>query len=225
MQAEGEQYPAWVLDQMGVETMLANRVEMGSSIQPPRFRWVPYADALMFPLDNSASRSESRTARHSSRSKTSCARATWRSRSPWRRPPRSPTILPAWSLPRSSATSRAARWPKSSRPPICGRLHFDAVDRAAAERVYARFIGKAPLGEPTTSPCRISCSATSPPNAAGWAWPSTSTRMAGAGGYFDVQGANPLQLESVLNDPALRKTKFVHGARRLALHPRDSRRC
>ena len=37
--------------------------------------------------------------------------------------------------------------------------------------------------------------------------------MAGAGGYFDVAGANPLHLESVLNDPALRKTNFVmvHG--------------
>src|SRR5262249_29429908 len=45
-------YPAWVLDQMGVEVMLANRVAMGASIQPPRFRWVPYADALIFPLDN-----------------------------------------------------------------------------------------------------------------------------------------------------------------------------
>src|SRR5450755_836581 len=48
----GDQYPAWVLDQMGVETMLANRVAMGTSVHPPRFRWVPYADALIFPLDN-----------------------------------------------------------------------------------------------------------------------------------------------------------------------------
>ena len=45
--------PDWVLDQMGVEVMLANRVSMGPTIQPPRFRWVPYADALIFPLDNS----------------------------------------------------------------------------------------------------------------------------------------------------------------------------
>ena len=53
MAARGPGYPAWVLDQIGVETMLANRVAMGPSIQPPRFRWVPYADALIFPLDNS----------------------------------------------------------------------------------------------------------------------------------------------------------------------------
>ena len=48
-----EQYPAWVLDRLGIETMLANRVTMGPDMQPPRFRWVPYADALLFPLDNS----------------------------------------------------------------------------------------------------------------------------------------------------------------------------
>src|ERR1035438_2744805 len=38
---------------MGIETMLANRVAVGPSVEPPRFRWVPYADALIFPLDNS----------------------------------------------------------------------------------------------------------------------------------------------------------------------------
>ncbi len=52
-QQRGDQYPAWVLDQLGIDIMFANRVAMGASIQPPRFRWVPYADALIFPLDNS----------------------------------------------------------------------------------------------------------------------------------------------------------------------------
>ena len=32
--------------------MLANRVTMGPGIEPPQFQWVPYADALIFPLDN-----------------------------------------------------------------------------------------------------------------------------------------------------------------------------
>src|SRR5215475_14524037 len=64
IQQKGDQYPAWVLDQTGIEIMLANRVAMGPSIQPPRFRWVPYADALIFPLDNSglASRNSDRKA-------------------------------------------------------------------------------------------------------------------------------------------------------------------
>src|ERR1035438_8686728 len=39
-QEKGSAYPAWVLDQMGVAVMLANRVTMGPSIEPPRFSWV-----------------------------------------------------------------------------------------------------------------------------------------------------------------------------------------
>src|SRR5436305_15329149 len=34
IQQKGDQYPAWVLDQIGTEVMLANRVGMGPSIQP-----------------------------------------------------------------------------------------------------------------------------------------------------------------------------------------------
>jgi len=36
---------------------------------------------------------------------------------------------------------------------------------------------------------------------------------AGCGGYFDIAGSNPSLLDSVLNDPSLRKTNFVliHG--------------
>ena len=49
---QGENFPAWVLDQAKIGTMLANRVTMGRGVEPPRFRWVPYADALLFPLDN-----------------------------------------------------------------------------------------------------------------------------------------------------------------------------
>lgn len=50
----GQDYPNWVLDQLGIETMLANRVTMGPGIAPPRFLWVPFDDALLFPLDNRA---------------------------------------------------------------------------------------------------------------------------------------------------------------------------
>ena len=53
---EGAGYDAWVLKQAGVGTMLANRVAMGAGagagLGPPKFLWVPYADALLFPLEN-----------------------------------------------------------------------------------------------------------------------------------------------------------------------------
>ena len=33
--------------------MLSNRVAMARGVELPRFRWVPYTDVLLFPLDNS----------------------------------------------------------------------------------------------------------------------------------------------------------------------------
>src|SRR4051812_47439141 len=52
----GDKYPAWVLDQQGTDIMLANRVAMARDLKSPRFRWVPYADALMYPLNSEARR-------------------------------------------------------------------------------------------------------------------------------------------------------------------------
>jgi hypothetical protein len=51
--AQGDRYPAWVLDKLGIQTELANRVAMGRGLVAPGFRWVPFVDALLFPLDNS----------------------------------------------------------------------------------------------------------------------------------------------------------------------------
>ena len=47
---QGAKFPAWVLDQIGTEVLLANRIAMGPGLAPPRVRWVSYVDALMLPL-------------------------------------------------------------------------------------------------------------------------------------------------------------------------------
>jgi hypothetical protein len=52
--AQGEKFPEWVLDQIGTEVLLANRIAMGPGLAPPRVRWVSFVDALMFPLTNTA---------------------------------------------------------------------------------------------------------------------------------------------------------------------------
>jgi predicted TIM-barrel fold metal-dependent hydrolase len=56
VQEQGEKYPAWVLDKLGIETMLANRIVMGKGLAAPRFRWVAWADPLLFPLSNASAR-------------------------------------------------------------------------------------------------------------------------------------------------------------------------
>ena len=52
-QEQGDNFPNWVLDQIGIETELSNRIAMGRGLKPPRFRWVPFDDALFLPLNNS----------------------------------------------------------------------------------------------------------------------------------------------------------------------------
>src|SRR6058998_2897056 len=52
MAERGDGFPAWVLDELNIETMFANRVAMGRGLTVPRFRWVAFDDALLFPLDN-----------------------------------------------------------------------------------------------------------------------------------------------------------------------------
>jgi predicted TIM-barrel fold metal-dependent hydrolase len=43
----------WILQHSGIDIVLANRVAMASQLSKDHFRWVPYDDALLFPLDNS----------------------------------------------------------------------------------------------------------------------------------------------------------------------------
>jgi uncharacterized protein len=54
MKQKAENFPAWALDQAGIEIMFANRITMGAGLSPSRFRWVSYDDALLFPLSTKA---------------------------------------------------------------------------------------------------------------------------------------------------------------------------
>src|SRR5215469_2845339 len=47
MREQGDHFPDWVLDQLNIETMFANRVAMGRGLDAPRSRWVPIDDALI----------------------------------------------------------------------------------------------------------------------------------------------------------------------------------
>ena len=48
----GYQYFDRILDQLNVQTMMANRVVMGDYLDPKRFHWVFFVDSFLFPLDN-----------------------------------------------------------------------------------------------------------------------------------------------------------------------------
>ena len=210
---KGEQYPAWVIDQMGVDVMLANRVAMGTGIQPPRFRWVPYADALMYPLDNSklAQRNPDRAAFFPLEDQLL---KRYISEAGLHAPPASLAEYLARVVSASlERHKRGGAVAEKFEAAYLRSLEFDNVDRPAAERVYARYVGKAapPDAEYKLLQDYLFRYIAAESGRLGMA--VHLHVMAGAGSYFDVGGINPLLLESVLNDPALRKTNFVmvHG--------------
>ena len=213
IEEKGERYPAWVLDQIGVETMLANRVEMGSSIQPPRFRWVPYADALMFPLDNTklAARNSDRKAFFGLEDQL---RQRYLQAVGLTAPPATlAAYLTGVLTPTLERHKQGGAVAEKFEAAYLRSLEFDPVERAAAERIYAQFAGKSAPSETDYKPLQDFLFRYIAAECGRLGMAVHLHTMAGAGSYFGVQGANPLLLESVLNDPELRKTKFVmvHG--------------
>ena len=210
---KGDAYPSWVLDQMGVAVMLANRVTMGSSIQPPRFRWVPYADALILPLDNSKVAAEN-SDRKSFFALEDIVRKRYLDALGLKAiPPTLAEYLTRVVTPTLDSQHSGGAVAEKYEAAYLRSLDFEKVDRATADRIYAQFASK---GAPTAAEYK-------PLQDFLFRYIATECgrlgmavhihTMAGAGGYFNVAGANPLLLESVLNDPELRKTKFVmlHG--------------
>ena len=211
--AKADQYPAWVLDQMGVEIMLANRVRMGRGIEPPRFRWVPYADALLFPLNNS-----SLAARNSDRraffADEDILQRRYLADAGLAAPPATldqylTRVVTATLNRQRQGGAVAEKFEAAYLRP----LEFDQADPAAAAKVYAAYRSK---GAPPDDQYKLlqdyifRCIA----RECGRLGMAVHIHtMAGAGSYFDVRGANPLLLETILNDPGLRKTNFVmlHG--------------
>jgi len=201
----GDAYPAWVLDQMGVDVMLANRVAMGAGIQPPRFRWVPYADALIFPLDNTrlAARSPDRKAFFPLED---ALRTRYLHEAGFQGVPATlADYLGRVVTPTLERQKQGGAVAEKFEAAYLRSLQFDKVERAAADRVYRQ-------PAPTAADYKLLQDflfryIVSECGRLGMAVHLHSD--AGAGSYFEVAGANPLLLESVLEDPELRKTRFV----------------
>jgi len=208
-QKYGDAYPAWVLDQIGVDVMLANRVAMGKSVMPPRFRWVPYADALIFPLDNThlAAKNSDRKAFFALEDKL---RARYLAEAGLSAMPATlAEYVDRVVKPTLARHKSGGALAEKFEAAYLRALDFDAADTAQAERAYrARTPSDADYKALQDFLFRVVAAECGRLGMA-----VHLHTAAGAGGYFDVAGANPLHLESVLNDPSLRGTKFVmvHG--------------
>ena len=210
---EGERYDQWVLDQAHIATMLANRVALGPGIEPPRFRWVPYVDALVFPLDNTGL-----GAATPDRAQFFVLEDKLRAQYlQMVQLPALPATLDAYLSKVVTATleRQHTQGAVAVKFEIAYLRGFDFTDpsRADAAKVYARWV-KQP--KPDLAEYKLLQDFLFRYIAAECGRLHMAVHlhaMSGAGGYFSIAGANPLLLEPLFNDKKFRQTQFVmlHG--------------
>ncbi|HEY4360404.1 MAG TPA: amidohydrolase family protein [Bryobacteraceae bacterium] len=193
-----------VLDAMGIDVMLANRVAMGPGLPRERFLWVPYADALLYPLANdSMAVNPDRKAFFALEEK----------------------LLKRYYA-ESGVASRPSTLDEYLSKIVRATLERHKQGGAVAEKFEMAYLRSLEVGNPSKAKADLAWSGrgnykdlqdyilrfiASECGRLGMAVHFHSD--AGGGGYFNVTGVNPMLLEPLLNDPALRKTNFVliHG--------------
>jgi uncharacterized protein len=211
-QEQGDKYPSWVLDQLGIEYMLANRVAMGRGLDPARFLWVPFDDALLTPLDNS-SLADNPDRKFFYQRETALARRYTADSGFTTLPPTLDEYINRIVVPTLERQKKAGAVAIKFEAAYLRPLNFAPPQPEEAGKTYAR---NAAGGVPANSDylkLQDFLFHAIAEHAGQLGLAMHIHTGAGCGGYFDLPGSNPSLLESVLNDSSLRKTNFVliHG--------------
>ena len=206
-------YPAWILDKLGIETMLANRMVMGRGLDAPRFRWVWQANPFLFPLNNEAGKKSNPQRQADFTTDEGYLKRYLVETGLADFPDTLNDYVAKLVVPiiekRKAEGAIAAKFYAA----YMRSLDFAEVTEAEAAPIYAKYIhGGAPsaveykaLQDFLFRRIALEC---------GRVGFSVHIHVgAGAGGWFYNRDASPVLLDPVLNDPALRGTKFVliHG--------------
>lgn len=212
-QQQGDNYPNWVLDQLGIEVQLANRVAMGPGLKQPRFRWVPFDDTLLFPLNNSALAAQSPDRKFFFSREQMVLDRYLKQLNLSKLPP----TLAEYTT--NVVTSMLERQKKDGALAIkfeaayLRSLDFSPAREPDASRVYGRYVKGGVPGDAEYKTLQDYLFRYMAREAGRLGLAVHLHTGAGCGGYFAMDGSNPLLLDSVFNDPTLRKTNFVmlHG--------------
>ncbi|HEX8071940.1 MAG TPA: amidohydrolase family protein [Pyrinomonadaceae bacterium] len=212
MRERGDAYPAWVLDRLNIETMLANRVAPGRGLDAPRFRWVGYGDPLLLPLSTARLRVDSDKrffyAQEEALLKRDLAALGVNALPPTLDLYLSRVVTPTLAQ-RKREGAIAIKFVAAYMRP----LDFTAVPQAEAARVYACYArgGTPPWAEYKRLQDFLFRRVVAEAGRLGLVVHVHTG--GGCGHFYNLTNGNPLLLESVLNDPALRGTTFVlvHG--------------
>jgi predicted TIM-barrel fold metal-dependent hydrolase len=211
---EGAGYFDWVLAQAGFDVVLANRVSMAPQLDAKHFKWVPYDDALLFPLSNATLKAASPDRKVLFEAEEGLLQS-YETAAALKLKPVSldlylTNVIDKTLKVQKDGGAAAIKFEVA----YLRSLDFEPAARDAAAAVYKRYAGS-----------------TKGPSAAEYkllqdflfryvAQKAGELGLAihihtgaGCGEYFDDRGSDPMLLDSVLNDSSLRKTNFVllHG--------------
>jgi predicted TIM-barrel fold metal-dependent hydrolase len=196
--------PAAVLDALGIDVMIANRVAMSPPVSEPRFRFAGYVDALMYPLDNTSMMKDPDKKEFF---------------------PLEEKLLKRYYA-ESGVTAKPATLDEYLTKVVRPTLERHKQAGALAEKFEMAYLRGFDIGNPSKADAEKAYSGHGDYKVLqDYIFRFLATECgrlgmavhihtcASAGGYFDIAGDNPLLLEPLLHDPAMRKTNFVllHG--------------
>ena len=217
---QGARFPEWVLDQIGTEVMLANRVAMGPGLAAPRFRWVSYVDALMLPLSTKAEAATSPDRAKLYPLEEKLLRRYIADLHVAKLPPTLDGYLRTVVTPTLERQRKGGCVAVKFEAGYLRPLDFGDASVETARRVYAKYVngGEPPRAEYKTLEDFLFRYIAREAGRLGMAVHIHS--LEGAGSYYQAAGSDPLLLEPAFNDPTLRGTNFVivHGGGVFASH-------
>jgi predicted TIM-barrel fold metal-dependent hydrolase len=212
-QQQGEAYATYILDKANIATELANRVALGTGVQPPRFRWVPYVDALLFPLDNSGLAAATPDRKQFFPLEDKLRTQYLHQANLKSLPPTLDLYLKQLVTPILEQQRSQGAVAEKFEIAYLRSFGFDDVPQPEAARIYAILLHTAHPNEPQYKRLQDFLFRYIAHECGRLEMPVHIHTTSGGGGYFSIAGDNPLLLEPLFNDPRLRKTNFVllHG--------------
>ncbi len=209
---KGENYPAWILDKLNIELMLANRVAMGRGLDSKRFRWVAYGDPLLLPFNTQKARQANSDVKFFYSQEEKLLKRFLSELKITKLPATFEQYLKTVVTPTLERHKKGGAVAVKFVAAYYRSLDFAESSKAEAQSIYAKYFKG---GEPTAEEYK---------KFQDYVFRFIATEAArlglvvhihtggGCGHFFNLKTANPILLEPFLNDPN-RKAKIVliHG--------------
>ena len=208
----GAKYFDDILDRLGIETSMANRVAMADYLNPARFKWVFFVDCLMFPFDNSALAARNGDEAVYMPLQTKLLRKYEQEAGLQALPPTFDGYLTfvARSL---EANQKRGGLAVKFEAAYFRSLFFDDPPRERAQAAYDRYRGGGVPSRQEYTDFQDFIFRRIVVEAGRLHLPVHIHTNAGGGDYFNLRNVNVLNLENVVRDPRYQATTFVliHG--------------